>query len=218
MAVGVRANGSGTISQGAGASLALTKPAGVTDGDLLVAIVQSDHQSASLTGPSGWTKDATTTHISAWWKIASAEPASWTWTDTTNVYAIAANAYTGANATQPDVTSQVATGATTAASAPATAATPSAGCYELALFQDFNGGTFTTPTGFTLEQSNTSSTYFFDQGPLTPSGVLPAVASTDSSTAWSAIHFVARAAVAAAAPPETHMSPSMMCGDRAMAW
>jgi hypothetical protein len=57
-------------------SCVVNKPAGVVDGDLLVAHNVWDGN--VMTPPAGWTQFATATYTRAWWRIASAEPASYT--------------------------------------------------------------------------------------------------------------------------------------------
>lgn len=68
----------------ASTSVVVTKPTGVADGDLLLAII-SETGTGSITPPAGWTllasqaasTDATS---AAYWRFASSEAASWTWT------------------------------------------------------------------------------------------------------------------------------------------
>lgn len=78
-------------SQGnaSGGALTVAKPAGVADGDLLVAhaYLETDANSWASVG-AGFASAASGVNtglfrIQAWWKIAAGEPASWTWTPTT---------------------------------------------------------------------------------------------------------------------------------------
>jgi hypothetical protein len=75
----------------AGASAAnsptVSKPTGTADGDMLLAsITWYDSSGSTITPPSGWTQldrgDTVDAHTSgaSFWKIASGEGASWTWT------------------------------------------------------------------------------------------------------------------------------------------
>ena len=73
-------------SLGATLSLVITKPAGTVDGDLLVAFV-ANNTAATITAPAGWTlivsqARATNSLQAAWWRIASGEPADYTFTQT----------------------------------------------------------------------------------------------------------------------------------------
>jgi hypothetical protein len=64
--------------------LTLTKPTGTADGNLLVACIASSTNFTVSAAPSGWTLDedakGQTPGIIVYWKIASSEGASWTWT------------------------------------------------------------------------------------------------------------------------------------------
>ncbi|MDH5378099.1 MAG: hypothetical protein OEX00_07250, partial [Gammaproteobacteria bacterium] len=65
------------------------KPTGTVDDDLLIAILNTDGAGETLTAPSGWTAifDTIDTQASAfrvWYKIASSEPASYTFTVTSS--------------------------------------------------------------------------------------------------------------------------------------
>src|SRR5262245_47728534 len=83
---------SGTSNQSTGTSLALNRPAGTTDLDILVAVFELE-TNVTLTQPSGWPLKGNTAFTGSakgflCWKRASGEPASWTWswTGSTNAY------------------------------------------------------------------------------------------------------------------------------------
>lgn len=86
MTVGFRAANSASVTA-SGSSATVTKPAGTVDTDFMIAFqtIGSSGSQAGLTGPAGWTDegfggvDANTGVIEVWTKIASSEPASWTW-------------------------------------------------------------------------------------------------------------------------------------------
>lgn len=85
MSASIHSSTSTTITGGS-ASVILTKPSGVKNGDLLIAVVASFlSTSQSVTPPAGWTliqsvTVSTVDILSVYSKIASSEPASWTWT------------------------------------------------------------------------------------------------------------------------------------------
>jgi hypothetical protein len=103
-------------SQGNGSGLGLTvnKPAGTADGDLIVVVgyLESDTNTWSSVG-SGFTevKNIDNTglfDLRMWYKWASGEPASWTWTpSSSNWRTVLVASYSGGSGsgTQPDVSS-----------------------------------------------------------------------------------------------------------------
>lgn len=113
----VTPNGTGGAGGGTGAGITLTKPAGVADGHLLVAVTYIDDSSRTWTGPAGWNTSASYIasnpggvgvghNTQVWWKIASGEPASWTWTPSSSGFRnVAVAAFTGGtgNTTMVDV-------------------------------------------------------------------------------------------------------------------
>lgn len=97
-----------------GGALTVTKPAGTVDGDLIVVVgyLETDTNTWSAIG-SGFTevKNIDNTglfDLRCWYKWASGEPASWTWTPTTNAWrTVVVASYSGGSGsgTQPDVSS-----------------------------------------------------------------------------------------------------------------
>lgn len=82
-----------STSQGnaSGSALTVTKPTGTVDGDLIVVVayLESDTNTWASVG-SGFNTSGPLTidntgafQLQVWWKWASSEPASWTWTPTT---------------------------------------------------------------------------------------------------------------------------------------
>lgn len=68
----------------AGTTVVVSRPASTANGHVLVAFIAMTNL-ATITPPAGWnligSQDASTsTRIVAYWKLASGEPASWTWT------------------------------------------------------------------------------------------------------------------------------------------
>ncbi len=65
------------------ASKAITTPAGVQNGDVMICVIYIANTTSALTDPAGWTfiretSPAGTTRQRTYWKVASAEPASYT--------------------------------------------------------------------------------------------------------------------------------------------
>jgi hypothetical protein len=74
-----------------GGALSINKPAGTVDGDLLVAVLYLESDTNTWTPPAGWNTSAALTQdntgslqMQVFWKIASGEGASWSWTPGTN--------------------------------------------------------------------------------------------------------------------------------------
>lgn len=203
MSVSPVTNGSGYVDQASGGSLTLSRPSGIADGDLMVAIVERDDGAVNviLSPPSGWTVADTfdsgngTVGSNLVYKIASSEPTSWTFSvNNGSIYGVALMSYRNVASSQPDVTLQRGSGTANTEEAPATASTPSSGCYEVVLYTDWSSNpSFTTPTGFTqrvLDQGN-AALGIYDNGPLTPTGALAAVDMFENNAAnWVAYHFI----------------------------
>jgi hypothetical protein len=73
--------GTGTSST---TSKAITTPAGVQNGDVMLAMIFVNNTTSVITDPSGWTfiretSPAGTTRQRTYWKVVDAEPASYTW-------------------------------------------------------------------------------------------------------------------------------------------
>lgn len=107
MAIAFRSVHNAVCESGTGSTspynLVVDKPTGAVDGDLLVVAFYHD-DSTVTTVPDGWTQIASIENtraavhffIRAYWKRASSEPATWTWSITTaSWYAWVSAAYTG---------------------------------------------------------------------------------------------------------------------------
>jgi hypothetical protein len=85
--------GSSNVSNGLaqGTSAVVPKPGGVVNGDFLLAFVSIGNTGA-ITAPAGWaevplgTNTAPNLQNRIYWKVASGEPASWTWTFSSAAY------------------------------------------------------------------------------------------------------------------------------------
>lgn len=101
-----------TTTPGSGGALSINKPSGVVDGDLLVVLAYLESDTNSWSGiPSGWNTDGVNLKIAntgaffmqLFWKIASGEGASWTWTPNTNAWRVlTCAAYSGATGAGSD--------------------------------------------------------------------------------------------------------------------
>src|SRR5689334_5397947 len=89
-------------SEALGTDPVVTKPTGTADGDLLIAIGVSN--AVSLTAPAGWTTPAWSFDGSLpfFWKIASSEPASWTFPNSGSSNAgVAVYCFSGVDTSNP---------------------------------------------------------------------------------------------------------------------
>ncbi|HXM57715.1 MAG TPA: N,N-dimethylformamidase beta subunit family domain-containing protein [Candidatus Dormibacteraeota bacterium] len=138
----------------------VTRPSGTAAGDLLLATLEIDEDPATVTGPAGWTRVLDTVgapgtgqafHTQVWWKLAGAgEPASYSWTISGAPWVdIGVIAYTNVNQGTPiDVSSGRDAGTTTTPTTPSVTTT---GANELvvALYVNFNSGSWTPGSGMT---------------------------------------------------------------------
>lgn len=143
-----------------GGALSINKPASTADGDLLVAVgyLETDTNTWSSV-PSGWSlaaSQANTGDFKLWmyWKIASGEPASWSWTPNVNAWRVLTCAgYSGGSGTGSFV-DVVGTGnqgdaqIETAQTAPSLT-TVTANDIVIFAYGNFGGANVTAMTGFT---------------------------------------------------------------------
>ena len=157
MAVQFRAGAS--TAESSAANLTISRPTGTADGDFLVATVymEDDSPGVTITAPSGWTAltggFATTAspdmRLAVYYKIASSEPTSWTWTHSSKYRGgIVAGFRSDASATlELDAEGTIATGTT---NAPASSVTTTVANTMLAwMAVNFFENAVTQPTGFT---------------------------------------------------------------------
>ncbi|TMC10751.1 MAG: hypothetical protein E6J41_07635, partial [Chloroflexi bacterium] len=138
----------------------VSKPSGTAAGDLLLATLEVDEDPATVTGPAGWTRIQDTLgaggtgsayHTQVWWKLAGAsEPASYTWTVSGAPWVdIGLLAYTNVNQANPiDVSAGRDAGTTTTPTTPAVTTT-AANDMVVALFVNFESGSWTAGSGMT---------------------------------------------------------------------
>jgi hypothetical protein len=138
----------------------VSRPSGVVSGDLLLATLEVDADPATVSAPAGWTKLLDTVaapgtgnafHTQVWWKLAGAsEPASYSWTVGGGPWVdIGLQAYSNVSQTSPIDVSGGRDAGTTAA--PTTPAVTTSGPNELvvALFVNFDSGSWTAGSGMT---------------------------------------------------------------------
>jgi Bacterial Ig domain len=138
----------------------VSKPSGAAAGDLLLATLEVDEDPATVTAPAGWTKVQDTLgaggtgnafHTQVWWKLAgSSEPASYTWTVSGSPWVdVGLLDYTNVNQTSPIDVSAGRDAGTTAAPATPSVTTTAANDLVVAVFVNFDSGTWTAGSGMT---------------------------------------------------------------------
>ena len=189
---------SSVTANAASGSVAVNKPTGTVEGDLLVACLTfNTGSSATLTVPTGWTliartNQTTTVGLATYYRVAGAsEAASYTWGSSSR-WTIGIIRISGANTTTPiQVSAANSSGtASTSVGAPAVTTT-AANSLVLAFYTNNNISTYTAATG-TFEQydapysatspSNMLATFIKDVAGST--GTLTATSS--NSAAWAA--------------------------------
>jgi hypothetical protein len=136
------------------------RPAGTTAGDLLLAALEVDEDPMTITAPAGWTllldtlagpATSSAFHAVVYYKVAGAsEPASYTWTVPSGAYTdIAVLAYSGVSTTNPiDVAAGRDAGVVATATTPSLTTT-APNDLLVAVFIDFNYGSYAAGTGLT---------------------------------------------------------------------
>jgi len=152
-----RAVASGGGNTGSGFSV--TKPAGTTDGDVLVVAIQDDGgvNWSDVPAPTGWTRiiaDAGSSfdgRMHVFWKVAASEGASWTFTPTAtggSNYRYAALAYSGGTTVEASASGVGGSSTTSHTVNPPSAITPNTTFVAL-LGSNQSATTFTPPAGMT---------------------------------------------------------------------
>lgn len=147
-------------------SVTVNVPAGTVNGDVMVVGVQYGG-STQMTTPSGWTlinhvnnSFSTTQNLTTFYRVASSEPASYTWTMPSLVcWITAAASYSGVNNSTP-VDAQTIVGVTTGTSLVANAVTTTmANDTIVTIFAGYNGTSTTwTPPGGQTERVDSNNT------------------------------------------------------------
>lgn len=151
MATYIASAATGVASLGS-ANVAVTKPGSVADGHLLVAHCASS-AAVTWTTPAGWNLAVDLTGCKLYWKVASGEGATWTFTrnGTTNAAAVHVTAWSGAHPTSPiSVSSGVANANATSIALPSVSPAGSATLGQMVCIL-VSGRTW-TPPGTTTER------------------------------------------------------------------
>lgn len=145
--------------------LTLNKPTGVVDGDVLIVIAEIEDATASWTSVgAGFTSLGTVTSstnkLQVWWKVASSEPASWTWTQSGGFVwsSVVCVAYSGANSPSVDVFGTGNSGTSVAEASQTAPSVTTTSANDLLIFAYCND-TSTVATGMT-GAANTLRTAF----------------------------------------------------------
>lgn len=140
--------------------LTISKPAGVVDGDFLLAYVFNSNQTHTVTPPSGWTLEfsdvSTANGIRIYSKTASSEPSTYSWTWSSNARsAVSLIAYRGVTAVDViGALTRVASGSSAAADSITATAD---GVLVAAFANEYTGGApavTSDPNGMTLRGSH----------------------------------------------------------------
>jgi hypothetical protein len=196
MALGVRASVDTVDQSGGGVNnCVLDLPSGVVDGDLLFVVIQNANVGVSTAPSSEWrllARLAVTIHtLDIWWKIASSEGATLTWTGTQNIWLGAIFAVTGFDVREPLESARSGSGSDASCEAPDV----------ISNFTDSGSFVFyvtdTSQTSLSLPTNYTNITTFGSNGDimrlawrqLSASGATGQITSTANTTGgWSAHH------------------------------
>lgn len=188
-------------------SLSVNVPAGVADGDGMIAQVIW-RSSATLTAPGGWTQVGTEQALSGdnvryYTRIASSEPASYNWgLDASQRIVVNVLAFSTINTSGfVDTYDTTATGS--GVTATADSITPSAsGCDLVAFFAAGGNTAFSTASGMTEseDRNNGSNLSGAADTEVWTTGATGTRASTISSLSWTAALFALAPAAATASP------------------
>ncbi|MGW0795914.1 hypothetical protein [Streptomyces sp. NPDC002692] len=150
-------------------SLACNVPTGTANGDVMVAIISRASSSATVSTPSGWTvipgfpvQNTNGTTLCGFYKVASSEPASYTWSGSAQKWCIATMSYRGVDTGSPINVSSAAVDTTNrAAHASPSITTTVANCWIVAGYGDrgsTSASTWSTPSGLTSRSGSLTTT------------------------------------------------------------
>lgn len=138
----------------------VARPSGVVAGDLLLASLEVDQDTVTVSGPAGWTLLLDTAaaqgtssafHAQVWYRVATAgEPSAYQWNVPAGVYVdIAVLDYSGVNAGSPIDASIGVSALSTATPTTASVTTSAANDMLVAFFVNYNFATWTPGSGMT---------------------------------------------------------------------
>lgn len=186
---------SGSYTVGAGSSCNAVLPAGVQNGDLLIATIATD--SGSPQGTSGFTQRASGNQgsgpIYVSTKIASGEPGTEPFGGGAGTYCtVMIDAYRFVdNGVPMDVAATVATGSAANITFP-DITTVTANAWHYAVYVDAGTTDSTVPVGYTQRQNHHASEFHSYDKPITPAGLVSGVATTGGGTGWVAFSLALR--------------------------
>ncbi|MEU5596680.1 hypothetical protein [Streptomyces sp. NPDC020298] len=169
MAISYVNTATATTSTPSATSLACNVPANTADGDVMVAITSRPSSSATVSTPTGWsalpnfpTTNSNGTALYGFYRVASSEPASYTFSFSVGKICISISSYRGVDNTTP-INASSATADTTNRSAHASPSitTTVASCWLIAGYCDrgtASASTWSTPTGLTSRSGNLTTT------------------------------------------------------------
>jgi len=198
--------GGSSSSAPSGLSLTLSVPAGVQNGDLLVATL-ADWPGA-LTGPSGWTRALLASpNQGVWYRVAANEPASYTWSGSlSSSWAGVIDAFSGVSVTTPlDVTPLVISGGVASVTWPTMASLTDGAWHLVISSENNNSDTIAVPAGYTPRSASSGSSFLRSSTRvISPAGIVaPTSTETSGAPSWHAYSLVIRPAVASAVPAPT---------------
>ena len=224
MPVAFRSSSAGTASVG---NITVTAPAGVADGDFLVAIAWSDDGLVQVTAPAGWAAAAPVQSVSGvgvgkvWTKTAASEPGSEVWTGGGNSTSIVfVMAFTGASGIDVGPTFANGTTASTTRTAPTISPIGADSILVVSfasLVNNAGADAYTTPTNMTERHDvgDAASPYYsaaLDTQVLVAAGATGTRVSTATRSAkWQAVSLAVKSApvsTSLAMPPQRRARPN----------
>jgi cellulose synthase/poly-beta-1,6-N-acetylglucosamine synthase-like glycosyltransferase/DNA-binding NarL/FixJ family response regulator len=203
-----------TNSAAAATTLTLNVPAGVQNGDVMIASLSTN--AGSLVSISGWNALATNATKAVFFRFASNEPASYTFTDgavSTN-WAGIIDAYSGADTnSQPDVTATLATGTTAAVTWTSITSATDQALGVTVSFENNNVDTIVPPALYTPRSAQGGAAFIRTSTRwIAPAGAIaPTSADTNATTSWGAINIALKPATALGSPTILPTSYNWTC-------
>ena len=170
--------------------LVLNVPAGIQNGDVMIAALSAS--AGTIVKPAAWTALVTTATQGLWYRIASSEPASYTWTNgaVSANWAGANDAYYGVDVNGiTDVSGSSITGQTTAAVNWTSITIVNDNALNIAVsFENNNVDTIAPPASYTPRSAQGGAAYIRTSTRLiTPAGATaPTSTDTNASKSWGA--------------------------------
>ncbi len=178
-------------------SLVVNVPAGVQDGEVMIAAISAG--AGTIVKPAAWTNVVVGTNQGLYYRIASAEPASYTWTiaSATN-WAGVIDAYIGVQVGGiGEVNGTQVTGSTAAVSWTAITSMDDEAWDVAVSFENNNVDTIAPPAGYTPRSAQGGAAFIRTSTRMfAPAGVMaPTSTDTNVATSWGAFNFALRPAV-----------------------